>query len=663
MKTRKGSNGLEDTYPPSIKYNATMSSLPTASSSPGSTSSGDKSSVCQSPSWEAYDRRKKEKKEEKRGREDAKATQKPNRLCKPPPFASPYAYAQRNGGFQSDTAVFNAIRKPRPMSTIDLTSPQKEAEMYRQPRSRTGSFTSLFKAPFGLRRSSIDQSNAEDAAGFVGGIKLEMERHDTNQVHLDYVAKRDEADIHPALRKVQSDQRCSSALKSPPPPARETSKEPKDPNRRAYPPITRMTAKVKTRSMVSPTAPAVPDLSTIEKWRARMGLKPSYKKAGVVPRITKSQIGAPQDARKSVVEETPSSFDDTKQTDDLEVPPSNDPETRMLTPPPPQPPRRSSKRTSMVIPALSIPADVKPNIPISRLMETRKTSSIYDPEATTELNIKAPSLSPSWDDLQTSVMNTIEKNVRPIQDEQAGKEQGKATQEAEKAFWNNQEWAESRAAYPSPGHSSSSDDSASEGFHSLTAPSTPNTSRPQSEKGFPRYTTEIDEKPLPRVSLYDKEFPDDMASLRSAAQSRATLRDSRDQFDPIHAAAMKVMAAFPEMKKECQNSTDVLNMAHAPLRLTSKDTKHSSLPSKLGANKEPVAKVFVECCGCKYYHDMPSRLYEAMANPSATMSAVDKAEFAGSAAQSVKCPWCKHGMTTSCCAGFAAMVYVKEQLH
>jgi hypothetical protein len=59
------------------------------------------------------------------------------------------------------------------------------------------------------------------------------------------------------------------------------------------------------------------------------------------------------------------------------------------------------------------------------------------------------------------------------------------------------------------------------------------------------------------------------------------------------------------------------------------------------------------------YHDMPSKLYEAMSNPDEVLSA----GYAGTVSMTVKCPWCKHEMSTKCCAGFAAMVYIKERFH
>ncbi|KAK3939697.1 hypothetical protein QBC46DRAFT_408994 [Diplogelasinospora grovesii] len=76
----------------------------------------------------------------------------------------------------------------------------------------------------------------------------------------------------------------------------------------------------------------------------------------------------------------------------------------------------------------------------------------------------------------------------------------------------------------------------------------------------------------------------------------------------------------------------------------------------------PIAKMFVECCNCKFYHDMPSKLYECMAKPDAVVE--DKLlGISGAITTMVKCPWCTHNMSTKCCAGYAAVVYLKERLH
>ncbi|ROW07815.1 hypothetical protein VMCG_03379 [Cytospora schulzeri] len=87
--------------------------------------------------------------------------------------------------------------------------------------------------------------------------------------------------------------------------------------------------------------------------------------------------------------------------------------------------------------------------------------------------------------------------------------------------------------------------------------------------------------------------------------------------------------------------------------------RHSSLDT---TGLKPIAKMFVECCHCKFYQDMPSRVYEAMARPEDTVR--DKRlGVSGQVTTCVKCPWCSHNMSTQCCAGFAAVVYLREKLH
>lgn len=109
----------------------------------------------------------------------------------------------------------------------------------------------------------------------------------------------------------------------------------------------------------------------------------------------------------------------------------------------------------------------------------------------------------------------------------------------------------------------------------------------------------------------------------------------------------------PSSIRSQPSSTSDLALAKAP--------RH--VPGSPVVGGEPIAKMFVECCGCKYFHDMPSNLYEAMANPEAIIRPRGNVGFAGAVSMTVKCPWCTHEMSTKCCAGYAAMVYVKERLH
>ena len=89
-----------------------------------------------------------------------------------------------------------------------------------------------------------------------------------------------------------------------------------------------------------------------------------------------------------------------------------------------------------------------------------------------------------------------------------------------------------------------------------------------------------------------------------------------------------------------------------------------------GLEAKPVAKLFVICCKCKFWHDLPSRLYELMALPQ-KLSRRDGTDGAGALDKTnqatldtmVQCPWCDHFMTTWCCAGWTTVVYLHERHH
>ncbi|CAK7268919.1 hypothetical protein SEPCBS57363_003338 [Sporothrix epigloea] len=86
--------------------------------------------------------------------------------------------------------------------------------------------------------------------------------------------------------------------------------------------------------------------------------------------------------------------------------------------------------------------------------------------------------------------------------------------------------------------------------------------------------------------------------------------------------------------------------------------------AKIGrsATTKPIAKMLVECCHCKFFHDMPSRVYECMAQPDTVVT--DRGlGVSGAITTMVKCPWCSHNMSTQCCAGYAAVIYLKEKMH
>ncbi|KAJ2892444.1 hypothetical protein MKZ38_009853 [Zalerion maritima] len=90
--------------------------------------------------------------------------------------------------------------------------------------------------------------------------------------------------------------------------------------------------------------------------------------------------------------------------------------------------------------------------------------------------------------------------------------------------------------------------------------------------------------------------------------------------------------------------------------------RHSTLAAQNELPDKPMAKMFVECCHCKFFHDMPSRVYECMATPD---SFVEDRQLgvSGAITTMVKCPWCAHNMSKECCAGYMALVMLQQRLH
>ncbi|KND87320.1 hypothetical protein TOPH_08053 [Tolypocladium ophioglossoides CBS 100239] len=813
-------------------------------------------SICVSPSWESHGRRKKEKKMmEKKGREERKekereerkekekedarnaesrARKRPGRLSKQPPPASSADVLNKVERTAPAEAAAGARgrQKERPASAIGLMSPMKdEVAAPRKPRSRSGSFASLIRLPFERHRSSVDHAAEPE---FIGGIKLELEKHLAHEKALNEQAKADEANIHPALRNDKPSQPWSGSgsLKSPPPPARGPG-DAKDANRRAYPPITRHGKATKARSLISPTAPAIPDLSKMDKWRQRVGFKatsktdstdtaqdPAVKDANrkgdasgqgkggppendtkveahtdIPPSGPKSPVAteAPTTEAKRRIIKQPSHIafaqalppmdlnGEDKENADLSnnesIPSSSDGRSDRSngyrtapSTPPPEPPRRSPKRNSLLsldgsIPSLPSPTEAthaltsSASSASSASLPGRITPEKRDNAATTSDTVSTNSLTPKASDLSNAKLafkNASREAVRRATSSQAltpaeTTPSGSPTQK-------------SSSKNPRLAPVSSSEDSCSEEFHSPSPPSTPATSRPQSEKGLPLLSNSDEgltlDLTMPKTPKDNGKKPtsspdpvDDEDEIQAAADKALTsfckgavgrrglqrrtnseltgaanqglppvprhqplrlkdkgalqqtnrasapaanqawrppplsgeqsprlapvvvpapavyLEEAR-KLPPLPPAAPPVRAltqrlgppasfilpgdlASPSVASEASRSSDTI----------SRSLRHTSTLSLGQLEREPIAKVFVECCGCKFYHDLPSHLYEAMANPEGVLKPRDTLGYAGAVSMTVKCPWCKHEMSTKCCAGLAAMVYVTERLH
>ncbi|KAL2161572.1 hypothetical protein VTH06DRAFT_8134 [Thermothelomyces fergusii] len=139
------------------------------------------------------------------------------------------------------------------------------------------------------------------------------------------------------------------------------------------------------------------------------------------------------------------------------------------------------------------------------------------------------------------------------------------------------------------------------------------------------------------------------------AASNSTSRASTPSSRPSGGAPTTAAAAASVPKRPKSSSSSAASDRPAAL---------SALPKhmQLQAGGAPIAKIFVECCSCKFFHDLPSKVYECMAKPDAVVE--DRVlGISGAITTMVKCPWCQHNMSRTCCAGYATVVYLKERLH
>ena len=687
--------------------------------------SANRNSMCQSPTWEAYGRRKQEKKEEElekkeRERQEKEALKsKRARLSKQPPSKPPVTVMRQPGRNQSDTVV--GSRQPvreRPSSVMGLVSTSAVEPPTFHQRHRSGSFSSLMKA-FDLRKTpSEDLSN-----GFIGGIKLEQERFDATYVPDDPEKTPPPVDVHPAFRNSVGCPSSSSLSSSS---EQQKPMSPSHARKRSYPPIAMQTTSKQTRSLLSPDAAASSDLSTIDKWRARVGLKRSQKQQTLVDR----EVIVPVEEQLAGFLEKPSRpIKPMISGPILNKAPANvnvDELPRMVPPSPdslvPVRPKSPVADKQVLRPQSMIPHSTITVQPASPTGPTEFRQPQFFPQKQpsdgTESILSVPPPPPrrsskrrSWIAPDSARFLVPKLNLQQQQQQQ---------QQQQAEIPSSTGSTATLAGSPAPSHLnsnnnnssskhqhqlSSSDDSGSDYSHSPWAPSTPATSRPQSDTDLTPVLADIE-----RFFLLDGESNLDLheQAANASLNQKTSVLDVRG---PAQMAANKLLASIPNIpvrqasierrgqnttvdigfvpqvrhhdydqvpppKSEARNARSFALSTRKPVPAPLNPSKSTStttateetlpLPKQRGVqlmDDAPIAKVFVECCSCKYYHDMPSRQYEAMSNPEKVLTAQDKLGFAGALSMTVGCPWCKHEMSTRCCAGLAAIVYVKERLH
>ncbi|KAG6027680.1 hypothetical protein E4U41_000865 [Claviceps citrina] len=710
---------------------------------------------CHSPSWEAYERRKIEKKMEKKERGESRKDGC-KKLSKKPPPPSPLKTAQHASASEADVA--RGRGRERAESTAAASSSSQEGKPARKARSRSGSFVSMLRAPFEFRRLSTDRVNDP---GFIGGIKLELQRHAHQQHNLDSSAMEDEFNVHPALRKNNQD--FQPQLASP--------GTPSGTDQRRYPPITRASKchqKTAACRMMSPAAPAIPDVSKIDKWRTSLGLK-----AGSRP---PSLVAGPITGEESSVRGPGDNSTGCAQQEHLPLA-TKGPGEQHQSPPPPGP--SSSEPTRLVSaagtsrPSGTLAHAERNNQSESEDRRAQKHSNNESVSSTSSAATgfkTAPSTPPPPEPPRRSprrhsaFASSSVESTRPVPtpthqqpqqkyaDTQASTDVTKPKKRHSRYGWtegatSSPTTSRMSSNLPSPSHNghlptSSSEDSCDDDFHSASSVSTPATSRPQSEQGMPRISSGEDTPASVHSAVracFSKTYP-----LPTADNS-----EDEEGLDPIQAAAEKVLAVFNEIPVQrpdpYRRSNSYASLAtdasfepsasERPLNLGPKNKstdpdamqnpsspacylkrarkqpptavpptrsykqrlgpptsfvppadgfnaandkpkpesaaldpfgrhiRHRSTPQLPTSDRDRIAKIFVECCACKHYHDIPSNLYKAMSNPEDALSLSGKCGYAGALSMTVRCSWCKHEMSVRCCSVLSTTVYIQERLH
>jgi hypothetical protein len=134
-------------------------------------------------------------------------------------------------------------------------------------------------------------------------------------------------------------------------------------------------------------------------------------------------------------------------------------------------------------------------------------------------------------------------------------------------------------------------------------------------------------------------------------------------------------------------SPTLLDPTRGPMSILERRSQKSR-----ATRKPTIAKIFVICCRCRYWHDLPSEVYARLAYPepvSETKSNSRKKTDRKSTSRSlpfghfpaahaadgmdlrpapllprkVSCCWCGHNMSRACCEGWTAIVEMKERHH
>ncbi|RPB20160.1 hypothetical protein L211DRAFT_852563 [Terfezia boudieri ATCC MYA-4762] len=136
-----------------------------------------------------------------------------------------------------------------------------------------------------------------------------------------------------------------------------------------------------------------------------------------------------------------------------------------------------------------------------------------------------------------------------------------------------------------------------------------------------------------------------ITAIPTSSRGRARTRESGLRYE-VRGGTSPVTA---DGNKEAAGSmTSLIAKGNSPA------PQHSRNPSSprpgssgTGSGPKPLGKLFVVCCNCEYWHDLPSQMYYEMHEMGC----------------SVNCVYCLHKMEVRCCSGYSCAVYVLEKHH
>ncbi|KAL2824740.1 hypothetical protein BDW59DRAFT_146985 [Aspergillus cavernicola] len=211
----------------------------------------------------------------------------------------------------------------------------------------------------------------------------------------------------------------------------------------------------------------------------------------------------------------------------------------------------------------------------------------------------------------------------------------------------------------------------------------------------------------PTSSLSASASPDSESDYNTADEAASIISNASNGEDPAVSKQKRTMNKTRAVsKKEVPSSLDGAPVPAVPFG-SKTEMKEQVKKARPVGPEQLVAKLFVICCRCKFWHDMPSEAYASLTNSDPLSAALDqelvaweqnalsdrltspiagthplhepsmkplpKSELQQKSLRTrvtadlppgpVKCCWCEHHMSKQCCQGWATVVHMRQRHH